>query len=143
MLKYDPKSYRSPQRVWDAENRQYTDHWATTAEFTMTLCDGRTIVVPEDFVYDKASIPRIAWWWLPRDDAKILIAALVHDYLYVTQQIEQDWITRKEADEIFYALIRDAGMRWTKAKLAYSAVRAGGWVAYNRRAKKLRNMHYV
>lgn len=143
MYQYDPRQYRSPQRVWDIEKQVYSNQWITIADFTVILPDGRTITVPKGFMYDKASVPRIVWWWLPRDDRHILIAALVHDYLYDTQKIEGEWIYRKEADQIFYDLLIQSGMRWSKAKAAYTAVRVGGWRWYNNRAKRDGNTLYV
>lgn len=143
MYDYDPRQYRSPQRVWDVEAQAYTDYWITTAPFDITLPDGRKIHVPKDFIYDKASVPRAAWWWLSRDDRHTLIAALVHDYLYDNQKIDGEWIYRKEADEIFYNLLRQSGMRWSKAKAVYTAVRVGGWRWFNHRAKRNGNKLYV
>lgn len=140
---YNPKQYRSPQRVWDEIQRRYLDQWVTTSTFEMWLSDGRKITIPIGFEYDKASIPRPAWWYLSRDDKHILIAALVHDYLYTNQRIGGKWITRKEADQIFYELIRQAGMRYTKAKLAYMAVRLGGWRYFNKTAHAIGNTHYI
>lgn len=140
---YDPMQYRSPQRLLDPETREFIDKWMTTAPFDIQLPDGRQIHIPAGFIYDKASVPRFVWWYIPRDDRHINIAAQVHDYLYEVQQIAGQWIVRKEADKHFHGIILQAGMRPTKAYAAYTGVRAGGWRFYNKRARRLRNTHYV
>ncbi|MCX4186784.1 DUF1353 domain-containing protein [Methylophaga sp. OBS4] len=139
---YDPMQYRSPQRLWDPVTGEFVDRWITTSDFDIQLPDGRQIHIPIGFIYDKASVPRLVWWYIPRDDRHINIAALVHDYLYEIQQIENDWIVRKEADQHFHGIIKQSGMRPTKAYAAYAGVRAGGWRFYNKRARRLGNPFY-
>lgn len=119
---FDPKAYRSPQRVWDDERNCFIDAWMTTNTFDIYLCDGRHIVVPIGFIYDKGSVPRAAWPLIPRDDRSGTIAFLVHDYLY-TEKIT----TRKEADQIMYELLLAGGMSRFRASAAYRAVRAAFW----------------
>src|SRR5690606_14160663 len=101
MMIYDPATYRSPQRLWDAENQCWLDRWMTTSSFDVFLCDGTHIHIPVGFEYDKASVPRMVWWYLPRDDRHVIVAALVHDYLY-----EAKLTTRSVADRAFYDLLR-------------------------------------
>ena len=111
------------------------------------------IVVPVGFIYDGASVPRLAWTFsgiLP--DGLNRAGALVHDFLYenkgvlpenslfVLQQeewAEEEWVpikdfhyTRKMADKTFYRLLRDSGVSKFKRKIAYLAVRAGGFIAW-------------
>ncbi len=119
---FDPSQYKSPQRVWDAVERNYLDAWETQAPFEVYLCDGRKITVPKGFVYDKGSVPRLAWGLIPRDDRSGVIAFLVHDYLYETQIL-----SRKESDQIMYELLRAGGMSWFRSQAAYRAVRLAVW----------------
>lgn len=119
---FNPEQYRSPQRVWDGDERRYLDAWETQAPFEVYLNDGRKIVVPKGFVYDKGSVPRLAWGLIPRDDRAGVIAFLVHDYLY-----ESKMTTRKEADQIMYELLRLGGMSWLRAQMAHKAVRMAVW----------------
>jgi hypothetical protein len=142
-MKYNPLKYKSPQRVWDVINLEYLDLWRYEHEFDLTLDDGRQIKVVPVFEYDNGSIPALFSNWLRRDEGQGVIAFLIHDWLYEKQQIEGEWITRKEADKILYKLLRHAGMRYTKAKAVYLGVRMGGWTFYNKRAKALGNIHYV
>jgi hypothetical protein len=124
---YDTDQYQSPNRLRDPITQEFVDEWETVADFDITLPDGRRICIPKGFVFDKASVPSAAWWYIPRDDADVVIAALVHDWLYSVKEIEGWPIARSEADKIFYGLTRQAGMRYTKAKLAYLAIRSLGW----------------
>lgn len=140
---YDPMQYRSPQRLWDPVKKEFIDQWITIADFDIQLPDGRWIHIPAGFIYDKASVPWYVWWYLPRDDKHVIISARVHDFLYGTQKIENNWITRKEADQHFHGIILQSGMRPTKAEAAYLGVRAGGWRFYNKRAKRIKNPYYI
>ena len=141
MIKYDPLQYKSPQRKWDATNKKFVDLWRYEAVFEVQLYDERKIKVQPVFEYDKGSVPKFMQNWLPRDDKQAVIAFLIHDWLHKTQKIEDQWITRREADQIFYDLLRHAGMRWTKAQIAQVAVRIGGSRSWNKQAKKLGNTH--
>ena len=125
-MHYDPLTYRSPQRVYDEIKGEYLDEWVYGRDFTVTLSDGRAITVEAGFKYDKGSVPGFLQNYLPRDDSQSVIAFLIHDWLYTVGAIEGKPITKKEADTIFYDLLRHAGMRYTKAKAAYLAVRLGG-----------------
>lgn len=93
--------------------------------------DGHLIVVPEGFIYDGASVPRLAWSFMPPDGLH-RAAALVHDFLYVhLGRMAHRTYTRAEADKIFYLIMRDSGVSYFRAKAAYLAVRAGGWTYWN------------
>jgi hypothetical protein len=107
------------------------------------------ILVPPGFTYDGASVPRIAWTVsgiLP--DGLIRAAALVHDWIYGfagrlpegSHQYKTDdteWSNvvgrwkRREADRLFGRMMREAEVPRSKRRLAYLAVRAFGWFAWN------------
>lgn len=105
------------------------------------------ISVPKGFIYDGASVPRILWTLtgiLP--DGLIRAGALLHDYIYHHQGILPAWrlmihtengwqkstleLTRPIADNIFLEAMIKAGVRSTKAHVAWAGVRVGGWVAW-------------
>lgn len=101
------------------------------------------VTVPAAFCFDGASIPRILWTqsghpMLPR----FLAAALVHDYLYGLLGPYDDGydITRKEADNLFFDMLRTDGVSYWRAKKMYYAVRLAGWRSfrknYNRYAEE-------
>jgi hypothetical protein len=109
-----------------------------------------TIMVPQGFTTDFASIPRIFWTILPRW-GKYGNAAVIHDFLYYQQKYN-----RKEADTIFreamgvlevpvwqqffiYWAVRGFGLfawRSNKNKKAYWAVRGFGLFAWRSNKNK-------
>lgn len=130
---YDRKQYHSPHRLSDPLSGEFVDLWETHETFDMYTPEDEHIHIPSGFQYDKGSVPRWAWKLIPRDDRKGIIPFLVHDFLYEKQSIGGQPILRKYADQIFYDLLRQEGMGWFRAKMAYRAVRLGGWAYWNKR----------
>jgi len=100
------------------------------------------ITVPKGFVWDGASIPR-GFQTISgiRKDRWIRAAALIHDFLYRTNgqftfRMIRRTLTRKQADTIFYTMMREAGMPWRKAIIAYWTVRGFGGAAWRHHAKR-------
>jgi hypothetical protein len=91
---------------------------------------GDTIVVPEKFETDFASIPRPLWIIEPPlgDAGK---AAVLHDYLYETG--ERD---RAAADRIFLEAMAVLEVVWWKRSLMYRAVRLFGRGGYKERRRE-------
>ena len=58
--------------------------WMTGSEIKHTLHNGKEITIPKYFKTDLSSVPRFLWWPLP-PYGDFLLAAIVHDYLYVNQ----------------------------------------------------------
>lgn len=85
---------------------------------------GLAFCVRRGFVTDWASVPRFLWWWIP-PMGQWSLAALAHDYLY-----RSHLTSRRNADAVFYALMRDAGVWWLRARLMWLAVRLFGGPAY-------------
>ncbi|WP_404402569.1 DUF1353 domain-containing protein [Pelagibacterium halotolerans] len=84
-----------------------------------------TITVPDGFMTDLASIPRLLWSLLPPHDPDYAAAAVLHDYLYVWKD---GAFTRVVADAIFYEAMRILGVPAWKAVIMYLAVRfANNW----------------
>lgn len=95
---------------------------------------GDRISVPVGFETDMASIPRPLWAILP-PFGRYMPAAIIHDYLYMTQER-----SRKQSDKIFKEAMKVLGVSWHRRNTMYWAVRAGGWVPWNKRAKKIRSL---
>jgi len=97
------------------------------------------VTIPEGFVWDGASVPRFLWSISGiRPDGRIRAAALVHDYLYRYGGKVPSCsrvFTRKEADRLFYEMIREAGGSWWTAWRAWFAVSLFGWLAWKRASK--------
>ncbi|HEY0155467.1 MAG TPA: DUF1353 domain-containing protein [Longimicrobium sp.] len=86
-----------------------------------------TIVIPEGFRFDLASVPRAVWWLIAPFELSIA-APLVHDFLYryggmlASGQV----LIRSEADTLFAELMeRERVPAWRRV-LAYRAVRMFG-----------------
>ena len=95
--------------------------------YTTSRKHHHTIAVPRGFITDLASIPAIFRSFYNRN-GKSRKAAVIHDYLYCSQLY-----SRSESDDIFLEAMEacDVGRatRWSM----WVAVRAGGWVYWNRR----------
>jgi Protein of unknown function (DUF1353) len=81
--------------------------------------------VPEGFITDLASIPRIFWSVLPRD-GEYAYAAILHDYLYWTQVRD-----RATSDSVLRATMVDFGVSPATVTAIYEAVRFGGGGPWN------------
>ena len=84
----------------------------------------KTVTIPGGFKCDGASVPQFLWSSVtPAVDPRTLRGAVTHDYLYRTTP--EGW-SRKEADELFYDLIREDGLGWWASQKAYWGVRLFG-----------------
>ena len=90
---------------------------------------GRSILVPEGFITDLASTPRIIWSFIP-PFGPWSEAAVVHDRLYLIGDC-----TRLEADQILRDIMRQHGVSRYVRSIIYSGVRVGGWRTWNRYRK--------
>jgi hypothetical protein len=98
-------------------------NWELIEPFTYHVGEERT-TVPQGFITDFASIPRI-FWNILAPTGKHGKAAVIHDWLYRTHSC-----SRKKADNIFYEAMRVIGVSWWKRALMYRAVRWFGVKAY-------------
>jgi len=119
-----------------------SDKFQLLSDFRFGTPDGKTYIIKAGFIYDKASVPWLVWWYIPRDDKDIERAALIHDLLYAVQWLDE-WLTREYVDQIFHDIMKHDGMRWDKRKAAYAAVRLAGWRFYDPQAKTIGNIHYI
>ena len=82
------------------------------------------IIVPEGFVTDGASAPKVMFSLCPPMGGPHGESAVLHDYLY---SLDSEYeCTRKEADDIFYFAMIVDGVPEITAKTIYSGVRVGG-----------------
>lgn len=84
------------------------------------------ITVPDGFVTDLASIPKVFQWVYSPSNEKSKYPSILHDYMYHNGC---DY-TRKEADLVFYYFLRKQGFNIFRANLYYMAVRLFGYRFY-------------
>ena len=97
--------------------------------YTDLLGERKTFTVPAGFETDFASIPKpllalpfIRW------RHKFNKAAVIHDWLYYTKEVD-----RKTADRIFLEALLVLGIPRWKAYLFYAAVRLFGWTHWEKK----------
>lgn len=91
------------------------------------------IAVPEGFLTDLASIPRAVQWLIPVNGPHRR-AAILHDYLFVIQDRD-----RASVDRLFVQAMESDGVGWLTRRTMYAAVRAGGWMPWNKNDRALQN----
>jgi hypothetical protein len=89
----------------------------------------KRVEVPAGFVTDFASIPR-TFWSITRPDGEYAYAAIVHDYLYWTQERP-----REESDQIFKLVLEDLKIDPKTIAIVHAAVRLGGNAAWDSNAR--------
>ena len=88
----------------------------------------RTVIIPNGFISDGMSVPRILWRLLsPPIYGETLIPSIVHDWLYC-----ECYCSRKEADLYYYHGLLDNGYPKWKSILTYIGVRLFGASHYGR-----------
>lgn len=96
--------------------------------------DGCPFTVPQWFVTDLASVPRIFESVISNNAPDILRAAILHDWLYQNQgRIPEQKLqfTRRESDMILREGMRSVGATWRRRWLVWISVRVGGKVPWN------------
>ncbi len=90
------------------------------------IYEGNTdrILVPQGFITDFASVPRVLWSLCP-SYGKYTKAAVIHDYLYNSKILR-----RKDADGMFRRIMGELGVGAFKRYTMWAAVRMFGWLSY-------------
>lgn len=84
------------------------------------------LYVPEGFVTDLASVPRVAWSILP-PEGKYDEAAVIHDYIYsLSGQLPGVTFSRSDVDRILMLGMQSCGVSWLTRNTMWAAVRAFG-----------------
>lgn len=90
-------------------------------------------VVPEGYITDGASVPRIFWPIFPHDGASFP-SALIHDRDYSHNPSN---CTRKQADVEFLKNMEACGLGWLHRHTIYRAVRIGAGGTWRKYRKEL------
>lgn len=101
---------------------------------TIELSDKSVITIPEGFVWDLSSVPRFLWGLLP-PDGDFSLATIIHDYLYITK-IKSRKFADKEMliwSKVVSGTNNKISIRNFDNQIRYIAVRAFGWLVWNKR----------
>ncbi len=113
--------------------------WRLARNVTYRTASCGLLTIRRGFIFDWASVPRAFWRIAPPAGDKrnpYGYAALIHDWLYVHQRIDGEGISRAVADWIFREVLQYVGCTRWRCWLMWKAVRAFGWVPWNRNAKQ-------
>lgn len=98
--------------------------------FLFVTVSGFSVLVPQGFVTDLASIPRVLRLFI-QVNGRHSDAAIIHDWLYYKRGHIGPWtLTRKQCDDIFLEAMLESGVPKWKAWTMWSGVRVGGWAAW-------------
>lgn len=86
---------------------------------------GRTIIVPESFISDGASVPR-PLWSIFHPFGRYLEAAIIHDWLCVEGKAGRCYCNSREAHQVFREAMQVQGVCFHKRWSMWLGVRAGG-----------------
>ena len=126
-----PSSFVTPLDVEFLDGKT----WRLAAPFEfMSEVTESVIDIPDGFLTDFASIPRVLWAALP-PTGPYGKAAVVHDYLYQTMDATTHLVTRKEADQVLKEGMEVLGIGRVTRFAIYAGVRLGGWAAWNKHRK--------
>jgi len=98
--------------------------WVTAGMLSFKL-DGISYVIPDGFMTDFSSVPRMLRWLFTPTGEPHQVAGLVHDVLY-----SSTYVTRKAADVAFRDVARLMGQSKLPSQLMYWALRLGGSFAF-------------
>jgi len=97
--------------------------------YRCSVC-GYHINIKAGFVTDLASVPRV-FRWIFSVTGSYTGAAIIHDWLYYSGKISRD-----KSDLLFLCAMERAKVGFVTRWCLYSAVRLGGWVAWNDHRKR-------
>ena len=113
-----------------------TRQWEIAKDFHYTI-NGEDFVIPKGFQFDGASIPKFLHTWLSPTGV-LLMGGLIHDYGYkYATLLKKDKKTtigikdQKWMDQTFRDINIEQNCFHLLNKLAYWALRLGGFVAWN------------
>ncbi len=96
------------------------------------------ITVPKGFIFDGASIPKMAQYIIGSNiDPRFLVAALVHDWLY-NKECKLP-LSRDEADALFMYILIEEGTDETLAYTMHWAVSTFGAKHYKSKSYKVQS----
>ena len=106
--------------------------WVLFAPLVYTIGSSNdSITVPTGFVTDLASIPQMLWSIGLRPEGQYSRAAIIHDYLYWSQNC-----TRDQSDRLLMIAMKESNVGTFQEDVIYAAVHAAGSSAWANNAKE-------
>ena len=105
--------------------RQST-RWMVAADWVV-IADGKRFEIPDGFIFDGSSVPRLLWWLWPPGYAPAWEAACFHDWCYAFGYRR---VSKRFADDAFRSVMLRQGARPWIATVFHAAVSTfgrGGW----------------
>jgi hypothetical protein len=100
--------------------------WMVVKPIMVRLSNGETITIPVGFITDLSSVPQPFWSiFTPYGD--FVLAAIVHDYLYVEKYKGDRAFCDKEMLIISSAINNSNCLKIVDNNIRYAMVRAFGW----------------
>lgn len=96
--------------------------WRIYRGFSYVTAAGDWIQIPKGFIYDGASIPRLAWAAYAPMGGAYDMAAAMHDFLLYRRKNGSQKYTRPEIDRLFLEAMLASGVDRLDAGIIYSAV---------------------
>jgi Protein of unknown function (DUF1353) len=110
--------------------------WMLVEDLTYHIGDSQfSITVPRGFVTDFASIPQPLWSFGLSPYGRYSKAAIIHDYLYWTQDC-----TREQADRILLVAMKESGVGKAHQVEIYQGVHLGGKSSWEANRKQREQM---
>lgn len=116
--------------------------WEIAEDWNYILPDGTEIVIPKGFVFDGASVPRLAWGILSPTGI-LFIPGLIHDhgyrkgFLYGKNKIKIfENYTRKDYDNLFFEVCEEVNGMNFLSKTSKWLLSLFGFIAWNNNLKK-------
>ena len=99
--------------------------WTMFQSIDHTLHNGEVITIPQDFETDLSSVPKILWSIFP-PYGNFILAALVHDYLYIADKTRG----RRFADKEMLIISNKTHKNKLDNYIRFIGVRAFGWIYF-------------
>jgi hypothetical protein len=135
-----PGKFQTPLRFEHVAGKERT--WRLLEPLVYVSQVGRPFVADAGFVFDGASVPRPLWWWYPPIGGKYDEAAVLHDWLYAKAEHyvgdDHGHLSRGDADALMLEAMEATGVRVSAQRVIYSGVRAGGWRAWGKHRRRVR-----
>lgn len=129
------------------------DRWKTYElinDIPIQLSNEKRITIEKSFKWDLSSVPRIFWSILP-PDGDFIIAALIHDWLYVNKEMTKSWFngdnckarnfTDKEMLKWSLQMNKGRFLKLLDNYVRYIGVFCFGWIVWYSEKAKIKKLN--